>query len=167
MVLLACSVAVQAQSQEPAQSPREFVEEFYNWYVPKALSQNPVDLALKLKSPRFSTQLAQLLKEDSAAQAKCAEIVGIDFDPFLSGQDPADHYEVGDIAHEGQTYRADIYRLESGKRTDKPDVRAEFVQSQGHWVFVNFLYPSDGSDLLKILRLPRPKCTNPLPAKKK
>jgi hypothetical protein len=164
LLMLPCSLAAQAEgSKAVPKSPREFVQEFYKWYVPKALNSKVTrawDAALKYKSAAFSHELAQLLREDSAAQAKCEELIGIDFDPFLNTQDPANGYEVGEIKQNDKHYRADIYSVESGKRNEKSRVSADIVENGGHWVFVNFFY-SDGGDLLKILKTPRPKCEAP------
>lgn len=161
LLMLPCSLAAQAEgSKEVSKSPREFVQEFYKWYMPKALNSKisrAWDVALKYKSVAFSHELAQLLREDSAAQAKCEELVGIDFDPFLNTQDPANGYEVSEIKQNDKHYRADIYSVESGKRSEKSRVSVDIVENEGHWVFVNFFY-SDGGDLLKILKTPRPKC---------
>jgi hypothetical protein len=170
LLMLPCSLAAQVEGgKEVSKSPREFVQEFYKWYMPKALNSKITrawDLALKHKSAAFSHELAQLLREDSAAQAKCEELVGIDFDPFLNTQDPADGYEVGEIKQNDKHYRADIYSVESGKRSEKSRVSVDIVENEGHWVFVNFFY-SDGGDLLKILKTPRPKCEAPRSSSKK
>jgi len=164
------SLGAQAKgSQEVSISPREFVEEFYKWYVPQALSDNATaawNIALKYKRAAFSPELAQLLREDSAAQARCEELVGLDFDPFLNSQDPAERYEVGGITLRGQHYRADIYSVQSGKRSEKPSVSAELAKGDGHWIFVNFFY-ADGTDLLTVLRSPKPECSVPRPSRKK
>lgn len=170
LLMLPCSVAAQAEgSKEVSKSPREFVQAFYKWHVPKALNTKITrawDLALKYKGAAFSHQLAQLLREDSSAQAKCEELIGIDFDPFLNTQDPANGYEVGEIKQNDKHYRADIYSVESGKRSEKSRVSVEIVENRGHWVFVNFFY-FDGGDLLKILKTPRPKCETPRSSSKK
>ena len=161
MLLLALPYSLQAQtkgSQEVSESLRRFVQEFYNWYVPRALSDNagPAwELALKHKRSVFGSQLAKALREDSAAQAKSpGEIVGLDFDPFLNSQDPAERYEVERITQECASYWADIYGVWSGKKREKPDVVAELLQKNGRWFFVNFHYPED-RDLLTVLRLLR------------
>lgn len=166
MILLTLPYSLEAQAKAKPKrhiSSREFVEWFYQWYVPVALSDSATpawDTALKRKSADFSPELARLLHEDSAAQAKCNELIGLDFDPFLNTQDPADRYEVGNISHEGQDYRAAIFSVEGGKRSEKPQVTAEFSEHKGHWLFVNFCYP-DGTNILKILKSPRPKCSVP------
>jgi hypothetical protein len=90
-------------------------------------------------------------------------LIGIDFDPILMGQDPEERYEVGTIRREGEIFQAEIYGVRSGKRFEKPAVIAEFMQSNGRWFFVNFVYPEDHTDLLAILKSPRAKCTVPRP----
>lgn len=159
---LPCSLGAQSKTRRDVHvSAREFVEGFYRWYVPTALGDNASrDIALKLKVSDFSPELRRLLREDSAAQAKCNEIVGIDFDPFLGTQDPADHYQVGEIRREGPSYQAAIFRSEDGKPSEKPDVIAEFSEREGGWCFVNFYY-LNGTNLLKILRSHRTKCGLP------
>jgi hypothetical protein len=167
--MIPCSLEGQAMtSHNTFGSAREFVEEFYKWYAARAQSKGRTsDVALKLKSSNFSPQLAKLLKEDSAAQDNCAEIVGLDFDPILNTQDPWEHYEVGRITQKGQYYKAEIYGVQSGKRNEKPDVVAEFLNKDGRWFFVNFYYPSEGTNLMTILRSPRPPCSMPrVPTKK-
>lgn len=171
LLTMSCSLGAQVKNrQEVARSPREFVEGFYKWYVPKALSDNKTaawNVALKYKSSVFSRELAQLLREDSTAQARCEELVGLDFDPFLNSQDPATRYDVGGMSQKkDKHYLADIYSVHSGKRNDKPSVSAELEESDGHWIFVNFFY-SDGTNLLTILKSPRPVCSAPRPSSKK
>jgi hypothetical protein len=77
--------------------------------------------------------------------------VGIDWDPFLGSQDPDDHYEVGRIVKKGETYRADIHSVSSGKKSAKPSVIAEVGKENGHWVFLDF-DSNDGSGLLAALK---------------
>jgi hypothetical protein len=137
------------------------VEGFYKWYVSRIPSNVSWDFALKYRSSAFSPQLLRLLKEDRAAQAACEDIVGLDFDPILNTQDPENRYEVGNITHAGQNYKADIYGVRSGKRSEKSSVIAEFTKGNGHWYFVNFHYETDSStDLLTILKNPE-KCLSP------
>jgi hypothetical protein len=142
------------EAKEPA-GLRGFVQDFYRWYVPIALKDNKVpasDIALKEKPAAFSAQLLKALKEDSEAAANSpGDIVGIDWDPFLNSQDPDDHYEVGRIVKKGETYRADIHSVESGKKSAKPDVIAEVGKENGRWVFLDF-YSNDGNGLLAVLK---------------
>jgi hypothetical protein len=162
LAIFSCLAPGQATpASVPAQSARKFVEEFYRWYVPKAPKPNAVELALKDRGDAFSPELLGALREDSAAQAKATgEIVGIDFDPFLGGQDPRRHYEVGGVTQKGEGYWVEVYGMESGKRTAQPDMIAEVQRLNGHWVFVNFHFP-DGGDLLKTLRILRQERQEP------
>lgn len=146
----------QAQTGQPAvESIREFVQGFYDWYVPKALhdTAGPAwNLALKAKPSAFSPQLAQALQEDSAAQAKAdGEIEGLDFDPFLDSQDPGRHYRVGRVIQKANSYWVDVHLVSSGKMHPKPSVIAEVAQKSGQWQFVDFHY-SNGGHLLAVLK---------------
>ena len=126
----------QTTTTQKAFSPRQFVEGFYRWYLPIILNpQTSIasDVALKYKASAFSPELLRLLKADSAAQAGCEDLIGLDFDPFLYTQDSEGHYEVGKITQTGQSYRAEIYGVRSGVRFDKPSVIAEFTVKSGHW----------------------------------
>lgn len=148
---------------EIAQSPRAFVEGFYRWYVPLAQGtheEDPLEFALMHKAPAFSPELWRLLKEDTDAQAKCHDIIGLDMDPFLTSRDE-DNYEVGKVAQVGGNYQAEIYGVWQGKRLATPISIAEFSEAAGHWFFVNFHYPK-GGDLLTALKKPRPACSMPV-----
>jgi hypothetical protein len=88
----------QRTEQPDASSCRRFAQQFYDWYAPltqKEAATPSWDVALEQKSELFSAQLVKLLKADSLARSKAqGELVGLDFDPFVGGQDPADHYDV-------------------------------------------------------------------------
>jgi hypothetical protein len=171
LILLVFPLFVQAQttpsSQDALKSVRKFVQEFYEWYVPKApdLCTNSLELALKHRSYVFSIELFKALKEDSDAQARAREIVGLDFDPFLDTQDPCDRYELRGITRKGNTYLVEVFGVYPVRPSDRPDempdVIAEVARRNGHWVFTNFLYPPvakqfpDSSNLLAILKLLR------------
>jgi len=62
---------------------------------------------------------AKPLKEDSSAKAKCGELIGIDFVPFVMTQDPAERHEVGEITQANGSYKAGIYRVDEGQRGEK------------------------------------------------
>jgi len=164
LLMLPSSLGAQARdASQASRSPREFAEGFYQWYVPRAFSGTADGFwngALKYKRSAFGPQLAKLLREDLEAQAKCRDLVGLDFDPFLGTQEPAERYVVGRVRQQGRTYLADIYAVRYGQQGKEPDVTAQFTEEDGHWFFVNFRYP-DGSDLMTILKLPRLPCSRP------
>ncbi|MGH9864892.1 MAG: hypothetical protein ACRD4H_05690 [Candidatus Acidiferrales bacterium] len=147
------------QAKKPAnikELARDFVQRFYDWYVPRALKENAgpsSDLALKYRSYVFSPELFRALKKDSNSSKKAdGEVVGLDFDPFLNSQDPGDRYEVGKVTHEGDSYRVEVYGVWSGKKSETPDVVPDLVLKNGRWLFINFYYPNLQRDLVSILK---------------
>ncbi len=150
-------------------SVRIFVAGFYNWYVPIALSDSSTpacNQALRIKRSSFSSKLAEALGEDADAQAKAdGDLVGLDFDPFLNSQDPSDRYEVGKITPKGERYSVAIYGMISDKRSKTPDVIAVVERHNGHWQFVNFYYPTNGGNLLTVLRFLRKSRESPIAAR--
>jgi hypothetical protein len=159
-VMASCS-GHDGRSSSPAAADskvvRDFVQDFYNWYVPVAGnsgSGRPADLALQNRASAFDPSLARQLKEDSDAQAKVHDdIVGLDFDPFLSAQDPCDRYEVLNVQKKAESYLVDVRGVGGCEKHDAPDVIAEVASGNGVWVFVNFRYPGpDQTDLLTVLK---------------
>lgn len=152
------SLCAQAKNRTDLQkSARDFVRQFYDWYVPIALEDHPgpaSDLALKDRGAVFTSELSRALKRDSDASAKAnGYIVGLDFDPFLNSQDPDDRYEVGKVTRQDDSYSVEVFGVSSGKREETPTVRPELIRRNGRWVFANFYYPgSHGGDLLSVLR---------------
>jgi len=170
MILLAVHLyavlAVQTQkgpvhppSRAEVASVRRFARTFYDWYAPKSNADSPSDaehLALSTRPAAFSPELRNALLEDWTAQSKVTgEIVGIDWDPFLGGQDPASRYWVRKIQHNGQTWLVSVWSS-YGKQSHAPDVIAQVEKSGGKngWCFTDFFYPhAPGSGLLDSLRL--------------
>jgi Protein of unknown function (DUF3828) len=162
-LLLATAVSPNPQL-EPAtdleKSCRIFVQSFYDWYVPKALDINEthaIDEALRSKVFSFTPELAKLLKEDTEAEAKHpGEIVGLDFDPFLSSQDPSERFLVANIIRKGGTYFVEVNGISSAGKREK--VIAELTRKKDQWLFANFHYPkfeqtgSKNADLISILK---------------
>ena len=140
---------------ETTQSVRQFVQAFYDWYVPKALGGGPGApwrAALEAKPGSFSPEIASLLRKEIRVQAQTkGEISGLDFDPFLSSQDPDDHYNVGDIVKKGDSYWVSIYGGAAEKSQPQALV-AEVSRANGRWQFRNFRYPN-GKDLVSLLRV--------------
>ena len=168
-LLLALPFSVKAQSgseANTADSVKKFVQGFYDWYVPKALSSrsSPAwSTAVKEKGNCFSPELGRKLREDSEAQAKAeGEIVGLDFDPFLNGQDPGRHYSVGKVVPKCESYLVEVRRVVSGKSEGKLTVTAEVTGKSGRWYFVSFLYPND-HNLLGVLRALKDERDKPNP----
>ena len=135
---------------------KAFVQKFYDTYMPVVQAEKDApasNYVVEKMSAVLDPVLLAGLKEDMAAAANAPEgdEVGLDFDPFLDAQDPADRYEVKSVSRKGTTYLADVYCVTEGKRSDKPCVVPELVQDNGKWRFVNFDYP-EGGDLLTVLK---------------
>ncbi len=139
-----------------AGSVREFVQGFYDWYVPKVRKERGMSgakLVLKYKSSSFSPELLRALKIDSDAQSKPPhQLVGLDFDPFVNAQDYADRCKVEKITRKGDRYFAEVYDIWSGSRSVDPSVVAELAFKDGHWLFVNFHYAMNTPSLLNTLK---------------
>lgn len=156
LAVLAIPAAGQAAPSAPdaAASCRKFVREFYGWYVPlshQRLERASSTVAIERKPNVFAPALLHALKEDAEAQARSSDdIVGIDFDPFVGGQDPADRYQTRKVTVKGNTCLAEIWG-NSATPSAKPDVIAELSGSAGHWQFENFRYPDVNTDLLTTL----------------
>ena len=144
LLLLASPCFQEAQAkngqEDPAAPLRNFVQQFYDWYVPLAAKDNTApawDVALKRRGSLFSPGLARALQSDSAQQAGATgKIVGLDFDPFLNSQDPAERYEAGRIVQRGGSYLVEVRGARSGKKSDKPDVVPELTRKNGRWQMV-------------------------------
>lgn len=122
---------------------REFTEAFLGWYVPLALADHDEPgaiIALRQRPGLFGEKLREALLEDRRVQELSTDgITGIDFDPFLSSQDPAEKYSVGKTMVEDGKCLAAIGR----PGADTWDVRAELKRRGGDWRFINFHYSTD------------------------
>lgn len=143
LCLPVCPHAQEAKAPD-ASSCKAFVQGFYDWYVPRAIKAPTLDLALKTRASDFAPSLVQQLKEDIAASARVKdEVVGLDFDPFLNGQDLGKRYVVDKAVLKNGNCWADVYDM-TGKKAKAPDVVPELAPRNKGWVFVNFHYPNYG-----------------------
>src|SRR5215472_899577 len=168
VVILLCIVASspvymlpQSTHENEDSSCRSFTQQFYDWYAP--LTQ---DLSLKAvlaaqrkireREPEvLSPRLLRALRVDNEAQERVkGELLGLDFDPFVGSQDPADHYEARKLHLENNQCSVEVWRAsrnDNAAKSDKPDVVVVLAQQSGRWRFVNFKYPQLNSDLLSAL----------------
>jgi hypothetical protein len=153
------------RSQAPTDdesSCRAFVQQFYDWYVAldaRHQGRTTMDDALRLRPQLFDGGLLRMLKEDSAAQAKADEIVGLDFDPFFYSQDPSSKFEARRAVITSGHCRVLVRGVDHA--TLEKRVEPELVPRSGSWVFVNFHY--SGSDLITILKNPAADRAKPIP----
>jgi len=167
VLFLAISATPMLRSQTPSRdetSCRLFVQRFYDWYLAldarhekTSDARTTMDDALRLRPDWFDGSLLRLLKEDSAAQAKANEIVGLDFDPFFFSQDPSSKFEARRATIKDGHCRVAVVGVEQGAVGER--VEPELVFRNGRWVIVNFHY--SGSDLIHILKTLREERDKP------
>ncbi len=166
----------EGRQRDTSDSCREFVGEFYAWYLANALRANRFsdsDIALKARPYLFSQNLVRQLKEDSEAQEKAgSDLVSLDFDSFLGGDGPAERYIVERIAIKDGRCWAEVYGVWQGKENRAPDVTPELLFKNDRWRFVNFYFPTPSApkagNLLDALAADRelPNKNGPRSAKK-
>ena len=136
------SAPVHATAPDAASTPnscQKFVQSYYDWYVSK--NKSNFENALKARPEVFNPALLRRLAADVAAQAKDADnVVGLDFDPVLNSQDPSAHYSAGSAHAKNGHWLVDVYSVNSGKKSTKPDVTPELSCRNGKFQFENFHY---------------------------
>ncbi len=134
-----------------------FVRRFYQSYTRRGVASGllAADSVIAERANAFSPELLQALRRDAKTRADArGEIAGLDFDPFLGGQDPCDKYEVGTPARSAAraSLFIPIFAVCGGKRDTIPTVIAEVGRRKNEWEFANFRYPgTPGPDLLETL----------------
>jgi hypothetical protein len=142
-----------AQADPALASAARFVAGFYGWYVPAAKQGSGWTLVIRDSAHLFATELVEALRADADAQARTPDaIVGLDGDPFLNAQDFCDAYVVGQARRADDSVVVEVDGDCRGAPDTTPDVMAVVQRSHAGWVFVNFRYPPDNSDLLQVLR---------------
>ena len=139
------------------QSCREFAQSFYDWYVPATQAPGAsAEIVTQRKAALLSPSLLRALSADFAAQARAkGELVGLDFDPFVGSQDPADHYTARNTKVDGDDCLVEVWRdspNDTAAKSNQPEVVAELANADGRWRFVNFRYPAVTDDLLSTLK---------------
>jgi len=141
-----CVARAPAVSAESSASLRFFVQDFYNWYVPRFWKSSPkpaVRIALRRRA-LFSAELTAALNDHvrllgKRRRASAAYL----YDPILNAGDACERYRVGAISSEGECYRVDLYAVCFGNLRPTPAVTAELKRDGDRWVFVNFRYPHE------------------------
>jgi len=142
---------------------KAFVHNFYDWYLKQVSATGKrqvsgLEVALKEKKMNFSPELWQALMDDIAASKKNSdEIVGLDFDPILNGQDMAQKYVVGNSSQKPSSYWVEVFGVNQGKKEKTPAVVPEIAMQNGTWVFLNFHYAKseipENENLISILKV--------------
>lgn len=154
-VVLIAALARPSHAQGPRDSVLHFVQSFVTWYLPIILTPHhggPASYAVLAQEKWLSPELRAALRADSAAQDSSNLIVGLDFDPFLDTQDPWQRYAARSVSQKGRRYFVSIYGFRDDNNAARLEVIAEVGRRNGSWVFVNFHYPKEHTDLLRVLR---------------
>jgi hypothetical protein len=138
--------AQDAEQRRSEQSCRNFVQEFYNWYVAQEIAHEksrtagpPSNEVLRFRPQVLSPELAQALQEETTAQARATDARSVlDFDPFLNSQDPSPKFVVASVALKDGRCRAVVNGIAQGKKQER--VMPELILAGESWVFVNFHY---------------------------
>jgi len=93
----------------------------------------------------FADSLRHALQTDFYAQNSATDIAAIDFDPFLAAQDPDTAYTVTTANVTGTRCRTEVRRKAPGADSTPPDVIPELEFKNDQWLFVDFIYPQNGS----------------------
>jgi hypothetical protein len=145
-------------SDELRDECKKFVQEFYEWYLPKATADvnkqggTAEALALKKRPEDFSRALKSALTADAAATAKSTELVGLDGDPFLNCQDCPKKVKYGEPKLTGYKCQVPLYFMQDNVPDEQAHVIAEAMYTQKRWVFTNFLDGEGGDDLMTTLK---------------
>jgi hypothetical protein len=140
-------------AKDTAVQAHEFVQKFYNWYVP--FSAHSKTLACKevlnAHPEYFSKALYPMLKKNIADMERTHGL-GLGFDPFLNSQDPSSKYVVGPADGTDEGYAMKVYSAQDGRKQSEPDVIAVVENQHNSWVLTNFHYPNQGTSLRQLLR---------------
>lgn len=158
VAILICAATIDSAQSRAAASPEQqeisFVQGFYDWYLLK----QDLDGAIRRRPELFDAPLLRALRNDARARAKAiGEIDGLDWDPFVTGNDdPPRHFTAMRAAGSLVTV------VGFDKSVAKPVVTltAEVRCNPDGCVFVNFHYPATHDfpkfDLLSTLKLLHP-----------
>lgn len=145
---LTFSVSLSGQANRQAstgKSCKAFVVEFYSWYLElklKNFGERTSDLALKARPNFFLPYLAQLLRENSAAQDKAgSDLVSLDADPFIGADGPADQYLIEKVTLKDGKCWAEVHEVRDHNEDKAPVVTPELELKNGRWRFMNFYFP--------------------------
>jgi hypothetical protein len=146
--------------QSNRDSCRNFVGEFYSWYLATDSKENQEpagSVALRYRPYLFSSAIIQAVRGDYEAQDKAgSDLVSLDGDPFVGSDGLGEAYIVGKVTVKDGKCWAEVHTVWEGKEDAAPDIIPELTIKNGRWLFVNFYFPSPsnrkGWDLLGALK---------------
>ena len=123
---------------------KDFVKKFYEVYLKQ--KGDLLTASLRNQKSSLSPELYALLREDVQANQKAkGEIVGLDFDPFLAGNDPGDIYKTNQIQTKPQSWWVQVLGFYKGQNTPCCEAWVEVVSEKGNLQISNIHYPEWGS----------------------
>jgi hypothetical protein len=101
------------QESKDLRAAHDFVQGFYDWYTPIGTSMRvrepAMNIAVRKRSSSIDSTLLRLLRIDVAHQNDSpGYITGIDYDPFLSSNDPCERYNAGSVTVRSNHYRVNV-----------------------------------------------------------
>ena len=138
--------AQQAPANAPADSARRLVQQFYDWYVPRAANPRGRDMFMvaATRGPvPFDPELVRWLRIDSTARARAMdEVDGLDGDPYLNSQDPCTAYAARSAAASGASFLVSVVGHGGCPKHAAADVVVEVGHQNGRWTILEFRDPS-------------------------
>lgn len=139
--MLASGIASAAEKNTQANQIRAYVQGFYDTYL--KLKNDPLVAALRTQKSSFTPELWASLQEDVAASQKAkGETVGLDFDPFLVGNDPGDIYKVNQITAKDGAYWVQVLGFYKGQTSPCCEAVVEVVPKGDRLMISNVHYPA-------------------------
>ncbi len=125
-----------------AQDAAAFVQAFYEWY---AEHHNRFEDAVRLRSDVFTPELLRALRADLAASSRAKDdVVGLDWDPFMGGQEPCVPMRVDVVTRRADT----LFVAMRGQCTDippraAPDAVPGLVRGARGWAIADIRHGGD------------------------
>jgi type II secretory pathway pseudopilin PulG len=141
-----------SRAQGTADSAREFVQRFYDRFLTALAAGSGALLAVEEDTTVLAPELVDMLKWNQSQFDPMRGQEGLDFDPITNSQDPCEHYIAEAVSRRSHHLFIDVFGVCGGSRTKRPVVIAEVARVRASWVFVDFWYPDDHSDLKSDVR---------------
>jgi hypothetical protein len=160
--IAATALPAQTTPAAAADSARRLVQQFYDWYVPRAANPRGRDMFMvaATRGPvPFDRELVRWLRVDSTARARAKdEVDGLDGDPYLNAQDPCNAYSAKSAVASGASFMIDVVGHGGCPDHQGADVVVEIGHRNGRWTILEFRDPSRQNEgLLPLLERLHPK----------
>lgn len=155
----AARLHAQSATGVAADSVRQVVQRFYDWYVPASADDQIVMKAARNGPLPFDPTLVHWLRVDSTAQARAVgEIDGMDWDPYLNAQDFCDTYTVRSVRARRAVFLVEVVGHGGCAAHRTADVVVEIGRQQGRWTALEFRDPGRHNEgLIPVLKRLHPR----------